>query len=325
MTTVEVRGPGYPRAWKSFSAHFDIPGLALPIAALIAMFVYSGSVNPATFSYLGLELVLGSAVPLVFASISQAFVIALGDIDLGTGYFVGLANCVVAVILTGSVWWGILALIGLVAAYAVQGFLISWRRIPSITFTLGTAFIWLGVGMAIAPTPRGSTPPWLAALFAYQTPLLPLSAWLVILGALAAYAIFFRTKIGLLIRAVGSNEVAYTANGVDARRVKIAAYTFAGAFGVLAAIAETGVTGTGDPTASSNYTLLAIAGVILGGASFAGGKMSAVGIVCGALVLSMVGSILAQLNISSNFQTAVEGVVLLVAIAGRRLLSRRRA
>lgn len=70
--------------------------------------------------------------------------------------------------------------------------------------------------------------------------------------------------------------------------------------------------------------LLAIAGVILGGASFAGGKMSALGIVCGALVLSMVGSILAQLNITSNLQTAVEGVVLLVAIAGRRVLSRRR-
>jgi ribose transport system permease protein len=322
MTAMDAGSQSQAAQRFALTKRFDVVGLALPVAALIAILLYSYSLNSETFSYLGLDLVLSSAVPLVFATLSQAFVIALGDIDLGIGYLVGLGNVVVAVYLSKTLWLGVLVLIGLIAAYALQGFIICWRRAPSIPFTLGASFVWLGLGHVIAPTPSGKTPHWLNSILYAHTPLLPVSGWLIIAAALVAYVIFFRLRIGLLVRAAGANSGAYQANGASLLKVKAIGYGLAGLFGLLAAFVLTQQTGSGDVTASSDYTLLAVAGVILGGGSFRGGKVSAVGAVVGALVLSLVGSLLAQLNVSSNLQTGVEGLVLLAAIAGRRLLAR---
>jgi len=301
----------------------DLVGSSLPLVALVAMFAYVGYLNANAFSYLGLDLILSSAVALVFCAIAQSFIISLGDIDLGIGFHVGLANCVVAVVLTERPLLGVLMLVAMVAAYALQGLIIATRKVPSITFTLGASFVWLGVARLIAPTPKGSSPSWLRSIFAYDPLFLPLSTWLILVAAGLAYLVFFRSRIGLRIRAAGSNGDAYTANGSSLVRARVYAYALAAVFAILAGFAVTGVTGSADATASADFTLLSIAAVILGGASFSGGRMSAVGVVAGAVVLSLVGSVMAQLNVPSTLQTGATGTILLLAIAGRRFLSRR--
>ncbi len=323
MVSVSLRGTARTSSMRRFVVGTDIPSLSLPLAALVAMFAYTWHLNHSVLGYVGSDLLLSSAVPLILAAMAQACIISLGDIDLGLGYFVGLANCVIAVIMQKSIFAGLGLLLLLVIAYGIQGLIVTLRRVPSITFTLGASFVWLGLGHVIAPTPSGQAPGWLSRFFLLHPPLMPLSAWLILGTGAVGYLVFFRTRIGLQMRAAGSNEDAFTTSGSSLVRTRVLAYMLAGLFAVGAGLAVTGITGSGDATASADYTLLAIAAVILGGASFSGGKVSAPGVVAGALVLSLAGSVMAQLNVSSSLQTGVEGLILLAAIAGRRFLRRR--
>jgi ribose transport system permease protein len=81
----------------------------------------------------------------------------------------------------------------------------------------------------------------------------------------------------------------------------------------------TGITGGGNATGTAQYTLLAVGGVILGGGEFSGGRISVVGAVLGALSLAMVGSVVSLVGLSSVWQSAVVGVVLIVIVALRRV------
>lgn len=320
MTAAELTSQGTD--YRGALRGIDLVGPTVPIAALAIAYIWLGILNPNAFSYLGLDLILGSAVPVALATMSQSFIIALGDIDLGIGFFVGLANAVVAVVLTDSPLLALLFMVLMVAGYAAQGTLISARRIPSITMTLGASFVWLGLARLIAPTPRGGSPEWLRALFALDTPVVPLGVWLLGSTALAGYLILFRTRIGLIIRSAGSNEDAFVANGGSMVKARMYGYALAGVFGILAGFAVTGITGSADPLASADYTLISIAAVILGGGSFFGGKVSALGSVAGAMVFSVLAALMTTMAIPSSYQTGAKGLGLVIAIAGRRFLTR---
>ncbi|MGP8160271.1 MAG: ABC transporter permease [Candidatus Dormibacteria bacterium] len=296
--------------------------VSLPLLALVVVFVAIIVVQSSVLSYFGIGLLLSAAVPLVFATIAQGLVIGLSDIDLGVGYGVGLTNAICAGILASHFGLGLLCLVCFVAGYAALGALISVRRVPAIVITLGASFIWLGLGENILPTPGGSAPGWLATIYSANTPLLPLPLWLVIVAAGAAYLVLFRTRLGLMLRGYGSNQDAYVAAGWSRIRVRMLTYACAAVFLIIAGLTLTGLTESGDPTGSANYTLLSVAGVILGGGAFSGGRISAIGMICGALVMSLIGSLLGLLSIAPSFATGAEGVVMLAVIAGRRFWSR---
>lgn len=294
----------------------------LPIVALAGVFAWTASVQSNALSYEGLNLLLASAVPLVLATISQGLIISLGDIDLGLGPAVGLTNVVAATYLVRHPALGVLCLVGVIAIYAAAGLVVSAFRAPSIIVTLGLSFIWAGAALLILPTPGGSEPGWLTSFFASGPPLLPLPVWLVVGAGLLVYLILFRTRMGMSIRAAGSNSGALWRTRWQVPTVRMTTYAIAGLFAVLAGLALTGVTASGDPTGSSDFTLFSVAGAILGGSSFRGGRASAIGMVAGALVISLIGSLLGLLNVSPNLQLGVQGLVMIAVISGRRFWSR---
>jgi ribose transport system permease protein len=294
----------------------------LPGIAFVGMLLWAESLQPGALSYGGLNLLLSAAVPLVLVAVSQMFVIVLGDIDLGTGYLVGLANVVSARWLTHEPLLAIAIFAGIVAAYMFQGVLVHVRQIPSIIVTLGSSFIWLGCGLLVLSIPGGNSPHWLSSFMNSSPPLVPLPVWISAGVALVAYAISFLLPYGAVIRGTGSNHLAVSRSGWSIVKVRMASYGLAAAFGILAGLALTGSTGSGDSTASANFTLLAIAGVILGGGEFAGGRSVPLGAVIGALALSLVGPVLGLLNVSSDYQTGAQGLVLVIVLAGRALTKR---
>ncbi|MBV9917374.1 MAG: ABC transporter permease [Solirubrobacterales bacterium] len=294
----------------------------LPAIALIAMLVWAEFLASAALSYQGLNLLLSSAIPLTFAAVSQMFVIVLGDIDLGTGFLVGLVNVVAARWLTNDPLLAIVIFIGIIAAYAAQGALIHLRRIPSIIVTLGSSFIWSGLGLLVLAVPGGTAPHWLTDFFAWTPPIFPLPIWLAIVLAAVVYVITHLTPYGTVIRGAGSNSAAVVGSGWSMLKIKMSCYALAAFFGILSGLAVTGITASGDSTASANYTLLAIAAVILGGAKFSGGRSVPIGAVVGALALGIVGPVLGLANVSSNYQTGAQGLILLIVLAGR-VLTRR--
>lgn len=295
---------------------------SLPFIALAAIFAWSVALQPQALSITGVSLLFSSAIPLVLASMSQMFIIALGDIDLGTGYAVGLANVIGARYLASSPPLAIVLFAALILGYMAAGALVQLRRIPSIIVTLGASFIWLGAALLILNIPGGTSPGWLSAVFNWAPPLLPVPLLYAAVVAAVAYAIVFRTTFGIVLRGAGSNAQAVARAGWSMLTIRVLAYGMAGLFGVFAGLALTGLTSSGDANASANYTLLAIASVILGGGDFAGGKVAPIGGVVGALAISLVGSLLALLNVSSDFQSAVQGIILVVVLAGRSVTRR---
>lgn len=295
---------------------------SLPFVALLGIFAWCVVLQPQALSVDGATLLFSSAIPLVLAAIAQMFVITLGDIDLGNGYAVGLANVIAARYLASNPLLAIALFAATILGYMAAGALVELRRIPSIIVTLGASFIWLGAALLILNIPGGSAPDWLSSIFNWAPPLLPAPLLYAAIAAAVAYAIMFRSAFGAVLRGAGSNPQAVGRAGWSLLGIRVRAYALAGLFVVLAGLALTGITSSGDANASANYTLLAIASVILGGGDFAGGTAAPIGGVVGALAISLVGSLLALLNVSSDFQSAVQGIILIAVLAGRTLTRR---
>ena len=105
-------------------------------------------------------------------------------------------------------------------------------------------------------------------------------------------------------------------------KVRMSMYALAGFFGVLAGLALVGLTTSADANIALRYTLLSIAGVILGGGEFTGGRISPIGAVIGALTLTLAGSLLAFLRISPDWQIGAQGAILILVLALRALVNR---
>ena len=102
----------------------------------------------------------------------------------------------------------------------------------------------------------------------------------------------------------------------------MAMYGLAGVFGVLAGLSLIGLTSAGDARIADRYTLYSIAGVILGGGEFIGGKVSPVGAVLGAITLTLAASFLIFLQISPDWQIGAQGAILIIVLALRAIITR---
>jgi ribose transport system ATP-binding protein len=291
----------------------------LPVLAVIAMVAWLTSLNRDILTAAGLDLVVGAAFPLVLAALAQMLVIAAGDIDLGIGAFLGLVNVIAVTWLLDSPLAGAAAMLAAVAAYALLGALVHLRELPAIVATLGASFMWLGVALTIQPTVGGQAPTWLLDAYSLDVPLVPEPVLLTLLAAAGGYWLIARTRFGTRLRGFGNNRSALEAAGWSTLRIRVLAYALAGGLGVLAALALTAVTTSGDATAPASYTLLSIAAVILGGSEFSGGIVVPIGVVAAALTLSFVGVLLSLLAVDPNYTSAVEGLILLVVLTGRGL------
>jgi ribose/xylose/arabinose/galactoside ABC-type transport system permease subunit len=297
--------------------------LLLPAAALIVILGLIFGLQPQARSYFGLTLLFSFSIPLVFAAMAQMCIIAAGDIDLGIGPFISLVNCIAVTALSDRPLLGVLALIGCVAAYIVLGALVELRRLPSIVVTLGASFVWLGLAVLLLPAAGGTAPAWLPALLSITPPLVPLPLLVaVIVGAVAQY-LFFQTSYGTVLRGIGGNAAAVKRAGWSLLRARTTLYAMAGACGVCAGLAITGLNTSGDANIGTQYTLISIAAVIVGGGEFFGGIVSPIGAVIGSMIMLLTGSLLSFLNVSSAWQLSVQGVVLIAVLATRALVRRR--
>jgi ribose transport system permease protein len=294
---------------------------ALPFISLAIVLAATFYVQPRTMSYFGLNLMLQYAVPIALATIAQMFIITVNDLDLSIGPFVGLVSCVGATLLFNNPAIGILVLLTLIIAYGAVGALIHMRNLPSIVVTLGLSFVWLGVAVMILPSPGGKAPDWLKAVMSLQTPWVPFPIVAAVVIGLVVHLALMLSSYGVIARGAGGNPKALTRAGWSMLRTKITMYMLAGFFGVLSGLSLLGLTTAGDAHVADRYTLFSIAGVILGGGEFIGGRVSPLGAVVGALTLALAGSFLIFLKISPDWQIGAQGAILIVVLALRALVT----
>ncbi|MBL8709765.1 MAG: ABC transporter permease [Rhodospirillaceae bacterium] len=295
---------------------------ALSLAVLLAAIFYT---QPRAMSYFGLNLMLQYAVPIALATLAQMFVITVNDLDLSIGPFVGLVACIGATYLHDAPALGLFMLAGCIGLYALMGALIHLRNLPSIVVTLGMSFVWLGIAVLVLPTPGGKAPEYLKALMSLQVPLVPFPIVAAVVIALVVQAALMHSSYGVVLRGAGGNPKAVARAGWSMLRAKMIMFGLAGVFGVLSGLSLIGLTTSGDAHIADRYTLYSIAGAILGGAEFVGGRVSPVGAVLGALTLTLAGSFLIFLRVSPDWQIGAQGAILILVLALRALISRGEA
>jgi ribose transport system permease protein len=292
---------------------------ALSLAALLVAIFY---LQPRAMSYFGLNLLLNLAVPIALATIAQMCVITVNDLDLSIGSYVSFTACIAATWLNDTPLIGVLALLGCIAVYAGLGAVIHLRQLPSIVVTLGMSFVWLGLAVLLLPAPGGEAPGWVRGLMTLKTPLVPFCIILASAIGLIVHLGLMRSAYGAILRGAGGNPRAVERAGWSLLRAKMTMYALAGLFGALAGIALVGLTTSADANIALRYTLLSIAGVILGGGEFVGGRISPIGAVLGAMTLTLAGSFLSFLRISPDWQIGAQGAILILVLALRTVINR---
>ena len=291
--------------------------LLMPVIALFVVYGISALYQPRVLSWFGIDLLLGGAIPLIFAALAQMFIIGLSQIDLGVGAFMGLINVLGATILYTHFLLGILVIIATVLIYSLVGVLIYKRNIPAIIVTLGMSFFWLGVAYVIQDKPGGTAPEWLVKLYSLELPV-PRSIILLVAGGLIGM-LFYRSRYGTVLRGFGNNVIALERSGWSPLKAFATGYGISSLFAIFGGLVITASTRASDVNSITSYTMITIASVVIGGSELVGGIVSPVGTIVGALTLSLIGALLGFMRLDSSYVTAVQGLILILILASRLL------
>ncbi|MFI5612732.1 ABC transporter permease [Amycolatopsis sp. NPDC051903] len=321
MTTFAPDSFGLPanRSWPQNLRHSRS---AASVILLVVLGVGLIVRDPAVLSGDAIGLLLSSALPLVLVAMAQQFVILAGDLDVGIGYSVGLANVVSATVLVHNVFFGVLSLVAIVAGYVVMALLIEAAKVPGIVITLGASFVWLGIGLMIQDTPGGTAPDWLTDSLGASLPGVPEPVYLVVALAAFGYFVLRRSRWGAVLRAFGGSPSAFVRTGRSPWYARATLYALAGVCVALAGMMTTVVFSGSDINASQTLTLTSIVAVIIGGGQFAGGIIEPVGTVVSSIGLALIPILLVAFDLNTNYQPAVEGVILILVMAARWLARR---
>lgn len=299
----------------------------ISLTAVAALFFLYAPDKP--LSILDLKLILLHSVIVGLVALGMALVMVSGGIDLSVGSSVALAGVIAAQVLSGSSE-GLMPLLAVAAAGATglacgiyNGLLITAFRLPPFIVTLGTLGFFRGVTKwASGSSPVYSRPGYLSS-WVDLSPRGPL-AWtlfapvvwvMLVLAALVAAALHL-TIPGRQLTAIGSNEEAARRAGVPIAPIKILSYAMCGLLVGLAGVVQFArLGGSGDPTIQVGLELKAIAAVVIGGASFAGGYVSISGTLCGALLMALLDNRCTAVGWPTYVQELVVGHIIIAAVA----------
>ncbi|CAN5637052.1 ABC transporter permease [soil metagenome] len=297
------------------------------IVIFVALFIFTKVLRPAY----GLDALAIASLPVAFAAAGQAIVVISGGIDLSIGSVMAVTNVIAASLLATYPELSVpvvivVMLIGLLIG-AINGVLVVISRVPDIVVTLAMLFVWAGVALLVLGTPGGASTPWLREISSgtLGIELIPraLVVLLVIVGVI--WIPLRRSRLGLSIYAIGSNQLAAFRSGVNVQGTKIAAYALAGFFASLGGLALTASTGIGTPIPGP-YLLLSVAAIVLGGVSLAGGRGGLLGPIVGIYILGLIRADMTFIGVEPAFSTVIQGVIMVIVVmVGAYLTLRRQA
>lgn len=290
--------------------------VGLPLFILI-MGLFFGSLNPNFFSGTNFTNVARQSSVLALISIGQTFTIVSGGIDLSVGSLLALVSVlgsmqIVAFGLVPGILGGIAAA---TFAGAVNGWLISRTRIPPFIVTLGMLSLARGTAFTVSGgLPVVGLPPQVSVIGAGNLGPLPIPGVIALGAFMAAHLLLTYTPFGRYVYAMGGNEAAAIAAGINVRRHKFLAYCLSGLCAGVAGIVITSRTLSGQPTVGETLELYAIASVVIGGTRLGGGDGSLVRTLFGVVVIAILGNGLNLINVSSYIQLIVIGAIIIVAV-----------
>lgn len=289
-----------------------------PLVGLVAVCVAMVFASDSFLSAANLENVLRQVSINAIIGVGMTCVILTGGIDLSVGSVMALSGTLAAGLLVAGANGAAALAAGIgvgVALGAANGLFVAFAGMPPIIVTLATMGIARGLALIYTGGyPIDGLPDWVRFFGSGKV----LGVQMPVLTMLAVYALAWlmleRMPFGRYVYAIGGNEHATRLSGVRVSRVKLAVYTFAGLTSALAALVLTGRLMSGQPNAGGGFELDAIAAVVMGGTSIAGGRGSIVGTLVGALLLGVLNNGLNMIGVNPYVQNVIKGAIILLAI-----------
>ncbi|GHD51386.1 substrate-binding domain-containing protein [Streptomyces galbus] len=295
--------------------------LLLDNGALTALIVLVIAMSALSGDFLTTDNLLNVGVQAAVTAIlafGVTFVIVSAGIDLSVGSVAALSATVLAWSATSH---GVPVVLALVLALAtgivcglVNGFLIAYGKLPPFIATLAMLSVGRGLSLVISEGSPIAFPDSVSHLGDTLGGWLPVPVLVMVVMGLIAAFVLGRTYIGRSMYAIGGNEEAARLSGLRVKKQKLAIYALSGVFAAAAGIVLAARLSSAQPQAADGYELDAIAAVVIGGASLAGGTGKASGTLIGALILAVLRNGLNLLSVSAFWQQVVIGVVIALAV-----------
>lgn len=298
------------------------------IIFLVVLSLFAIFIGGSFFSLNNILNIIRQTAVVSTIAVTMTFVIAIGEIDLSVGSTIGLSGLMAALVLqsTDNIPLAILAAlaVGLVVGL-INGLLIVALNLPSFLVTLGMQMVLVGTSMWITNTtaiPIGNT----TFTFTFgggsigKLPLLLL--WVLITGAVG-YIVLNRTPYGKKVLAVGGNATSARYSGINVKKIVVYVFVYSSLMAALGGMLYAGRMSSGRYTFGDGLELDAIASVILGGTSMAGGNGSIVGAIIGSLLIGTINNGLMFFGLSTAQQTVAKGAIIILSVALSALVSLR--
>lgn len=280
-----------------------------------------------------------SNISNVSTNVAVRFIVALGisgtlivrGTDLSAGRIIGLSACIAASLLQRPdfankffSWAGNynpIAILGLIIVIttiigAINGIVISYFSVPPFIATLGMQIVIYGVTLIYSKgEPIGALKPSFTGIATGNFFGIP---YLVIIAAVIGIVVSFmyrKMRYGKYMYAIGGNEVAAEVSGVNVKKSKIKIFAFAGLLYGVAGFLLAAKSGGGSINYGTSYELEAIAASTIGGVSTTGGVGRVSGVLMGVLIFELMKTALQFLNVDTAFQSIIQGLIIIVAVA----------
>lgn len=289
------------------------PFIGLLVVTAVMIVASDNFLTASNLSNIGRQVSINAII-----AVGMTCVILTGGIDLSVGPVMALSGTLTAGLMVAGLPPGLAIGAGLLIGVAFgigNGLFVAYLHMPPIIVTLATMGIARGFGLVYTDGyPISGLPEWFGffgrqSLLGIQVPIL-----IMLVTYLVAYVLLQHTRIGRYIYAIGGNEEAVRLSGVRAARFKLLVYGISGLTAAIAGLVLTSRLMSGQPNAGIGFELDAIAAVVLGGASIAGGRGVIVGTLLGAMLLGVLNNGLNMLGVSPYVQSVIKGAIILLAI-----------
>lgn len=276
-----------------------------------------GLLTPYFFSVSNIFNVLRQISIYAILAVGETLIIITGEIDLSIGYMMGLCGVIAALCAKAGIPPVLILLITVafgICMSSISGALITRFGINSFIATLGLQNICRGISLLLTGGISIMVKNPITALGSGYFGPMPLCSVIMLL-VIAVFALFVKyTQLGRNIFAVGSNFNAARFSGVNSNAVKQAVFAISGALVGLSGVISYGTLKAADPTAGAGFELDAVAAVVIGGTSMAGGEGTIIGVLIGAAIMGVLKNAFVLLHISAYWQVVVLGIVIIAAV-----------
>ena len=301
------------------------------LIVLLLVMVYFATQNERFASLGNLRAVLIAAAPFALIALGQTIVILTGGIDLSVGSVIALGAMVAAWLSlrlpADQIWLAAaIAVAAGILAGVINGVMVAYLAIPPFVATLGmltaaSGFAYvIGGGAPINGLPENFGVIANEKLLGFQIPVYVMIAFFIIMGLVMRYSAF-----GLRVYAVGGNRTAAEVAGVNVRRTLVQVYTLSGFLAGTSGVILASRVISGPPNLGTGYELLAIAAVVIGGASLMGGRGTVWGTLLGLLIIQTLKNGLDIMVVPAYWQDVINGAVIVSAVAVDVWANRRRS